>query len=71
MMGYEITDTRQADKMTPGGAIQTVYQVWITTDNGTTGMLEVPESKWNNEDLPALLAEKERELDLPYTIAGA
>ena len=70
MAAYKITDSQQVDKMTPGANLVTVYRVWILTDNGASGSVEVPASKWNDKDLPEILEAKAAELDLAFTLTS-
>jgi hypothetical protein len=61
---FKVTDTRQINTLTQAGSTVTVYRVWITTNRGATGTLDVPQEQWTTEALPKLLAEKAQELDL-------
>jgi hypothetical protein len=55
--------------MTPAGNTATVYRVWIATDLGATGTLDIPKDQWTMDALPALLAARAQELDLAFMIA--
>jgi len=69
-MLYTVTDTRQIDRMTPGGGTVSVYKVWLMTSRGATGSVEVPADKWNTDDLKPLLEEAAGRLDLAYNVSG-
>jgi hypothetical protein len=65
---YHITDTRQVDSLTQAGNTVTVYRVWLVTDRGATGTVDVNKSDWSAEKLAAILASRAAELDLAYTV---
>lgn len=67
-MGYRITDTREIVATTPGGHQETTYRVFITTDRGATGILEVSAEDWNKETLPGLIEAKVEALDLAFSL---
>jgi len=69
-MGYEVTDTREVQTITPAGNQKTVYRVWLVTDNGASGAVDVPMNEWNKEDLPGILEAKAKSLDLAFSIAS-
>jgi len=56
--------------MTPAGSTVQTYRVWLVTDHGSTGTVDVPLDKWNSEDLPAILEAKAKELDLAFAVVG-
>ena len=65
-LGFKVTDTREISTMSQAGNTTVVYRVWLITDRGATGTLDVPKSDWNTESLPMLLATKAAELDLAF-----
>jgi len=67
-MGYKVTDTRQLDQMTQAGSVVKTYRVWLVTDKGAAGQVDVPLDKWNEIDLPGILEAKAAELDLAFTL---
>jgi hypothetical protein len=67
---YTVQDTREIQTMTPGGGTKRMYRVWLQTENGATGSVDVPADKWNAEDLRRILEEKADELDLAFAIGG-
>lgn len=69
-MGYKVTDTREVAHLTQAGTEQKVYRVWLQTDNGATGSLDIPVSQWLPEKVQELLAEKAASLDLAFTIGN-
>lgn len=69
-MGYKVTDTRQVKQMTQAGSTVEVFRVWIVTDKGSAGQVDVPLDKWNKNDLPGILEAKAAELDLAFTVTG-
>jgi len=68
-MPYKVTDTREMSRMTPAGSTVQTYRVWLVTDNGSSGTVDVPLDKWNKDDLAAILEAKAKELDLAFAIA--
>ena len=68
-MGYKVTDTREMSRMTPAGSVVQTYRVWLVTDKGSSGTVDVPKDKWNTEDLTAILEKKAAELDLAFAVA--
>ena len=69
MRNYTVTDTRQMSKMSQAGSVVQTYRVWLVTNNGSTGTVDVPLDKWNSADLTAILEAKAEELDLAFHIA--
>jgi len=67
-MSYRVTDTRETQQMTEAGRVVKAFQVWLVTDKGATGTLEVPASDWNAEKLADLLTAKAKELDLAFAL---
>jgi len=68
-MPYKVTDTREMSRMTPAGSNVQTYRVWLVTDNGSSGTVDVPLDKWNKDDLPGILEAKAAELDLAFAVA--
>jgi len=69
-MGFKVVDTQRMTSMTPAGGSGTSYRVWLVTDRGATGQVDVPLDRWNEDDLPVLLAEEAAQLDLAFTVSG-
>lgn len=67
-MAYKVTDTREIRSMTPAGSSQVMYRVWLVTDKGATGTVDVSQDKWNDTDLRVILDEKAALLDLAFTV---
>jgi hypothetical protein len=65
-LGFKVTDTREISTISQAGNTTVVYRVWLVTDRGATGTLDVAKSDWNTESLPMLLATKAAELDLAF-----
>ncbi|GAH26765.1 unnamed protein product [marine sediment metagenome] len=68
MPGYKVQDTREIKAITPAGSEQLVYRVWLVTDRGATGTVDVPQDKWNKKDLPSILKAKADDLDLAFAV---
>jgi len=56
-------------RMTQAGSVVQTYRVWLVTDKGSSGTVDVPLDKWNKDDLPGILAAKAEELDLAFAVA--
>lgn len=67
-MTYEITDTQEVQDLTRAGTPRTVFRVWIVTENGATGQVDVKPSDWETEKLKVILAEKATQLDLAFNL---
>jgi len=68
-MAYKVTDTRELSRMTEAGSVVQTYRVWLVTDRGSSGFIDVPLDKWNKEDLPGILESKAEQLDLAFAVA--
>lgn len=71
MPKYTVVDTREISSLTPTGTERKMYRVWITTENGARGTVDVRPADWNADALTAILQEKAAQLDLAYTVGGA
>jgi len=69
-MGYKVTDTQRITTMTPAGGTVQSYRVWLVTDRGATGQVDVPLDQWNEKDLPGVLGEQAGLLDLAFNVKG-
>lgn len=69
-MGYKVQDTREMSKMSPAGHAKKVYRVWLVTDKGASGQIDVTADEWNKDDLPAILSAKAHELDLAFLVSA-
>lgn len=66
MPGYTVSDSRELSHMTPAGTDKKYYRVWLLTDEGATGYIDVSKKDWNKEKLTEILAVKAAELDLAF-----
>jgi len=69
-MGYKVTDTREVATMTQTGTERKFYRVWLITDEGATGSVDISEKEWTSEAVPGILAEKADKLDLAFSLTG-
>jgi len=69
-MGYRVTDTREIQALTPAGTERVTYRVWLVTDLGATGTVDVSSEDWNRESLEVILAEKAAALDLAFSLGS-
>lgn len=70
MASYRVTDTQEVTTMTPAGTTQMRYRVWIETENGARGTLDVDKKDWNPEQLQQLLEQRAADLDLAFALAA-
>jgi len=68
-MSFTVTDTRQIERMTPGGGAKVVYKVHLTTGNGATGSVEVSSGDWTPEKLRGILETEADRLDLAFDLS--
>jgi len=69
-MGYKVSDTREVSTLTQTGTERKFYRVWLITDNGATGSVDIPEKEWTPEAVPGILEEKAAKLDLAFSLTG-
>jgi len=67
-MGFKVTDTQRITTMTPAGNQAQYYRVWLTTDRGASGQVDVPVDLWTEVDLPPFLKEQAALLDLAFNL---
>lgn len=64
--GYQVTDTREISSMTQAGSERIFNRVWIQTDRGSTGHVDVDPGDWNPPALKIILEAKAKDLDLAF-----
>jgi len=69
MPNYEVTDTQQIDDMTRAGNKRTFYRVWLVTENGSSGTVDVPAKDWKPDKLVDIFEAKALELDMAFAVA--
>jgi len=69
-MGYKVTDTQRITTMTPAGSALMYYRVWLVTDRGASGLVDVSVDDWNDKDLPPILKAESEKLDLAFHLKG-
>jgi len=67
---YTVTDTRQVQTLTPAGFMREVYRVWIATERGASGSVDVSPDKWNKEALTGILEAFAEKLDLAFEVTS-
>ena len=70
MPHYRVTDTRQVQTLTQAGTMREVYRVWIVTEKGSSGSVDVAPSEWNETRLPEVLENLAVKLDLAFEVAS-
>lgn len=71
MKRYEVNSSKQVPYLAPGAdGPSTRYRVYITTNKGASGWVDVRPEDWTTERLQEILSDKADELDLPFGLAG-
>lgn len=70
MARYSVIDTREVSTLTPMGTERKFYRVWIKSEHGATGSVDVALADWDAEKLPGILEEKAAALDLAFSLTG-
>ena len=68
MPKYKVTDSRQIQTLGPSGVSVSQYRVWIQTERGSTGSIDVVLADWDKTKLQAILTEFADELDLAFNL---
>ena len=68
MPTYKVLDSRQIQRMTPAGGSQSVYRVWIETNHGSTGNIDVDMGDWTADKLKPILEGFASQLDLAFNL---
>jgi hypothetical protein len=68
---YKVTDTRELQTLTQAGNSVTVYRVWLVTDRGATGTVDVAKKDWTDAKLRPILDARAEELDLAFSVLEA
>jgi len=68
-MSYRVTDTQEFTTITRGGRETKTYRVWLVTDRGASGYVDVSERNWKPDKVKKALEEKAKSLDLAFSIA--
>ncbi len=67
-MSYRVTDTQEFTTITRGGRETKTYRVWLVTDRGASGYVDVSERNWKPDKVKKALEEKAQSLDLAFSI---
>jgi hypothetical protein len=54
--------------MTQAGGEHKYYRVWLFTERGATGHVDIELADWNKERLAEIFKAKAAELDLAFTV---
>ena len=69
-MPYRVTDSQKIQSITPAGNPTSFYRVWLVTEKGASGYVDVPAEKWKKDVLEATLQEFADELDLAFFVSA-
>lgn len=67
---YTVTDTKQVQTLTQAGTMRQVYRVWIVTEKGATGSVDVLPSEWVADRLRVVLETFADKLELAFEVAN-
>jgi len=65
---YKVIESRQIQKLGPTGSSVSQYRVWIQTERGSTGSVDVNAADWTADRLREILAKFAADLDLAFTL---
>lgn len=68
MSNYTVTDTREVATLTQAGTERKSYRVWLQTENGSSGSVDIPAAKWTPESVKEILQAKATDLDLAFSL---
>jgi len=68
MSKYTVTDTREVSTLTQAGTERKAYRVWLQTENGSVGSVDIPETEWTPERVREILEAKATDLDLAFSL---
>jgi hypothetical protein len=68
MNGYTVTETQEITLLGQNGQPRKVKRVFILTERGTPGSVDIDDANWNPETIKELLAAKAEELDLAFNL---
>lgn len=66
--GYTVTDVVQRQRFSPAGARVSFYDLYVTTDRGTSGTLRIDQKDYNKETVKAMLDDFAKSLDMPFDL---
>ena len=69
-MPYRVTDSQKIQSITPAGNPTSFYRVWLVTEKGASGYVDVPSEQWKKEELHQVLQEFADELDLAFFVSA-
>lgn len=70
MPKYKVLESRQIQKLGPTGTSVSVYRVWIQTERGSTGSIDVDAADWTADKLKPILEGLATDLDLAFTLTS-
>ena len=68
MPKYTVVESRQMQTLGPTGNSVSQYRVWIKTERGSTGSIDVVLADWDKTKLQAILGEFAEQLDLAFNL---
>lgn len=68
MSEYIVTDTKEVQTITPAGSRKKMFRVWLKTERGATGSVDVEMADWTAEKLRPILEAKAANLDLAFVL---
>lgn len=68
MATFKVEAAKKQARMGPTGDAVPIYVVWLRTDLGGTGMVEVPVTVWESDDLRDFLQVEADKLDKAFLL---
>jgi len=70
MSTFTVEAARKQDRMRADGGTKTVYVVWLETERGATGRVEVPAAIWESDGLKGHLQVEADKLDKAFLVVN-
>lgn len=68
MATFRVESASKQERMRPDGGRKTVYVVWLETDRGATGSVEVSPEVWDGDNLREFLTAEAAKLDKAFSV---
>ena len=65
---FEVEATQKQSRMLPDGSNTQVYIVWLKTQRGAKGQVEISKAVWQSDGLEQALEEEAEDLDKAFEL---
>lgn len=69
-MAFKVVASQKQDRLGPTGGRRVIYVVWLETERGSTGSIEIDSDDFHSDRLKILLEAEAADLDRPFTVSG-